>query len=295
MLQNDRVYERAAAKLNLSLRVLGRRSDGYHLLESLVMFTQNVADELVCDKRKNDKAITLEMNGLYADKLVASCPDPQRNLVMRAAHLLQETYKVSSGAHIMLTKNIPFEAGLGGGSSDAAATLRALNQLWGIHASLEELAKLGAVLGADVPMCVYNCALIARGVGEEITVLPMASELYVVIVMPALQLSTPEVFKALQWKQGDGVLPNLQSNLKVNTLNIKCLVNDLYAPACQLVPSLKDVVETLLSLDGVVCARMTGSGSACFAVVDSYDNAAILAKHVQKNHGNWWVRAGTLS
>lgn len=290
----------APAKLNVSLEIVGKRHDGYHELVSLVMFVPEVADVVTCRAVENSD-IYLDISGEYGAALLTECPDVTRNLAWRAAHLLQDYAQkkssITKGVHLHLEKNLPSRAGIGGGSADAAAVLRGVNELWQLGLSLESLARLGAVLGADVPMCVLSRALVATGVGDEVTPIEHEVSLPVVIVKPDVALSTPQVFRQLHWQ------PSQHNGLKVSYnkaahddlfSDITRMHNDLTDAAITIAPEIAHVLEVLSQQDGVICARMSGSGSACFAVFSSDAYAISACAWLQHNHPSWWSRSGHL-
>ena len=175
----------SCAKLNLSLNVIGKRTDGYHLLHSVVAFAQIgdtitviPADEIRCD-----------VTGRYA----AQTPTDD-NLVVKAARLLATEAHITSGCHITIEKNLPVASGIGGGSGDAAATLHALNTLWNCGYSLSELSRFGLHLGADIPVCLHNSACVMQGIGEEISPLPAIQNITAILINPGIALETRHIF-----------------------------------------------------------------------------------------------------
>lgn len=278
----------APAKINLSLHVHDKRADGYHALESLVAFTQfgDVLSFAPAD------TLSLSVEGEFAD----ASGDPDHNLVMKAARALQQVSGTASGAHITLQKNIPVGAGLGGGSSDAAVTLRMLRALWGIAVADAALMEIAATLGADVPMCLIAKPLVARGRGEEIAVLPYAlPPLHIVLVYPHYALATADVFRGYEppvhmpqiaWQAlGTGsVLPSLA--LAKNSLQRQAISQ------CALVGEILLVLETAAQQPELV--RMSGSGSCCFALFDDSTRAERLAADIKKRYPQWWVALSSL-
>lgn len=251
------ISELAPAKVNLTLRVGRARPDGYHPLDSLVVFA-DWGDEI---RVKDSPAFLLSMSGEPSRRLAGGGD----NLVLRAAMALQREAGVDRCASIHLHKSIPVEAGLGGGSADAAATLRALNRLWGLDWPPERLAQLGLGLGADVPACVYSRPLRMRGIGEWIEMIDNVPALHAVIVNPGVAVPTGPVFRAFDeaspqplaegaWWQGD----------LVDWLAGES--NDLEAPAIVREGAIGDTLDWLHAQPGVLLARMTGSGASCFAV-----------------------------
>lgn len=259
----------APAKLNLYLHITGKRADGYHLLESLVVFT-NLQDVLTI---ASADTLSLEVTGEFA-----SDAGQADNLVLRAARLLQQETGTNHGARITLEKNIPVGAGLGGGSSDAATTLKGLNELWQLKVSDTKLREIGLKLGADVPMCLYGKKLIARGIGEVIK--PYEGDLlapYVVLVHPRIPLLTAQVYAMLDSIRGVGER------------------NDLQRAAIAASPVVGEVLlamETALPRPALV--RMTGSGACCFALFDDADHAATYAAQLRAEHSTWWIRSSAI-
>ena len=180
------LIEKAPAKINLGLDVLYRRQDGYHELE-MVMSSVDLADHLFFEEITEDKII-VETNKAFL-------PVDERNNVYQAALLLKNKYNIKTGVKIFVKKNIPVAAGLGGGSTDCAAALRGINQLWNLGCSLEELAEIGLEVGTDVPYCVYGSTAFVGGKGEEIQVLPSMPQCWVVLVKPRMSVSTRTVFR----------------------------------------------------------------------------------------------------
>lgn len=274
----------ALAKVNLYLEVTGKRADGYHLLDSLFAFVEGVADEITVE---NNDELCLKINGRFAQGLMAE----QNNLVLRAAKLLQEKYNINKGAKIVLEKNLPIASGIGGGSADAAVTLKALNALWGIGLSEGELAKIGLGLGADVPACVYSRALIAKGIGEEITLFKQnLNKLFIVLVNPLKAVSTKEIFSQLVIEQNRKI-PDFNGDLLAT---IKARSNDLEKPAKNICPEITQILTAFNSINTCLLARMSGSGATCFGLFDTLEQAKSGTELMQKKFTNWWVDFGNL-
>lgn len=281
----------APAKINLTLRVLGKRPDGYHTLES-VMQMLSLADRL-----------TIETGGVG---IQFSCSDPtletEENLVVRAARLLEPHCAIPRGAQIHLEKRIPMQAGLGGGSSDAAATLLALNELWEIRLTPDDLAALAAQLGSDVPFFLAGPTAVVQGRGESITPAFHAMTVHVVIAKPATGLSTPAVYGALSAPTITiDYTPHIQ--VETNTMlqalaheNLdavaNALVNDLEGPALNLMPALFRVRERMLE-EGCLNVLLCGSGSAVFGICPDAHTAeraaAILTNDVPWTWAGSWL------
>lgn len=253
------ITEFAPAKINLSLRVGRAREDGYHPLDSLVTFadwgdTITVRDEI---------ALMMSMSGEASEDLI----EEENNLVLRAARALQDHAGIDKGAMIHLHKEIPVAAGLGGGSADAAATLRALNQLWELDLELDELARIGLSIGADVPACVYSRPLRMRGIGEWIELIDNFPAFNAVLINPGVKVSTGKVFEAFdetqpaELKQAKGRGPNVLDWLSREP-------NSLERPAMRVQPKIKKALQWLDRQDGVDLVRMSGSGASCFAIFE---------------------------
>lgn len=253
------ITEFAPAKINLSLRVGRAREDGYHPLDSLVTFadwgdTITVRDEI---------ALMMSMSGEASEDLI----EEENNLVLRAARALQDHAGIDKGAMIHLHKEIPVAAGLGGGSADAAATLRALNQLWELDLELDELAQIGLSIGADVPACVYSRPLRMRGIGEWIELIDNFPAFNAVLINPGVKVSTGKVFEAFdetqpaELKEAKGRGPNVLDWLSREP-------NSLERPAMRVQPKIKKALQWLDRQDGVDLVRMSGSGASCFAIFE---------------------------
>jgi 4-diphosphocytidyl-2-C-methyl-D-erythritol kinase len=274
---------RAPAKINLWLNVVGRRADGYHLLDSLVAFT-DLADEI--DAHPADR-LALTVDGPLAPALAGEAD----NLVLKAARLLADRAGVSPRAALHLTKRIPVAAGLGGGSADAAAALRALVDLWRVALPVEELFDLAARLGADVPMCLAGRAALVSGVGERLAPAPAVPGCALLLVNPGVALATPEVFAA---RRGDFArarpLVRPWTDLASFAAALAERGNDLIEAAVALRPVVGDVLAFLRRTEAVHVA-MSGSGATCFALYGTIDQAQRAAARVP---AAWWHHAGTL-
>ncbi len=276
------LVEKAPAKINLTLRVLGRRADGYHRLESLVAFA-DLADTLSLQPGGEP---TLEITGPFA----AACGPVDGNLVLKAFAALRERVAGLNAGRFRLEKNIPVAAGLGGGSADAAAALRLLACSNGLALDDARLAAAAPMIGADVPVCLASRARIMRGVGEELLEPLALPELPALLVNPRLPLSTREVFAKFAGKL-DGAPSPSQVPLKFGTL-IEWLGahgNDLTQPAIACVPVIAEVLKALSRMPGARLSRMSGSGPTCFALFVSAAEAAAAAGMMQTEHKNWWV------
>ena len=268
----------APAKINLTLHVTGQRADGYHLLDSLVVFA-DVGDRV---RVMPAEETTLEVTGPMAEGV----PADASNLVVKAAALFDLPVAIS------LEKHLPMAAGVGGGSSDAAATLYAMAGLTGTNTIPE-----GAVdLGADVRVCLMRQASRMRGIGEDVQPVEGMPELYAVLANPGVAVSTPEVFAALEDKNGLGMpkrIPRWRGAWSAVDW-ISKQRNDLQAPAIALFPVIGEVLEALRALPGARFARMSGSGATCFALFEERAEADMAAEQLAEAQPGWWVTAATL-
>lgn len=263
---NTEVLEKAPAKINLTLDVLHKREDGYHELE-MVMTSVDLADYVILKSLKEDKVIIQSNNGFL--------PLDQRNHAYKAAMLIKERFNIQLGVEMMIKKNIPIAAGLGGGSSDAAATLRGLNKLWSLGLSLDELAVLGAEVGSDVPYCIYGGTAFATGRGEKIEQLNAVPQCWVVLVKPKKGISTGTVFNALSYDTLEH--PDTHSMITAireqnYTSMINLVGNSLEETSIIRQPSIEKVKEKMISF-GADAALMSGSGPTIFALCRKYSRA----------------------
>jgi 4-diphosphocytidyl-2-C-methyl-D-erythritol kinase len=275
----------APAKVNLWLNVVGRRADGYHLLESLVAFT-DLADRI--DASPSDR-LTLAVDGPFAAALAGEAD----NLVLKAARLLAGRAGVVPRAGLRLSKHIPVAAGLGGGSADAAAALRLLIDLWRVALPVEELFDLAARLGADVPMCLAARAALVSGVGERLAPVPPLPSCAILLVNPGVPLPTAEVFARRQGAFSPArllVRPWTDAASFAATLAERG--NDLTDAAIALQPAIADVLAFLRTTPGMLHVAMSGSGATCFALYETPQLAERAAGHVP---AAWWRHAGTLA
>jgi len=283
----------APAKLNLTLAVLGRRPDGYHELESLVVFA-GYGD---CLEALPAEGLSLDLEGPFAAALAGEGGD---NLVLRAARLLAEAAGVPAAARLLLTKRLPVAAGLGGGSADAAAALRALSRLWGLSLSEEELQGLGAALGADVPVCLYGRPALLRGRGERLEPAPPLPSAWLVLVNPGEALLTATVFRA-RASANAGAFSAAAAWWRDRPADAAALAdrlsgrgNDLQAAARRLSPAIDAVLAALAGTAGCLLGRMTGSGATCFGLYGEPAEAEAAAATLAAAHPGWWVRAAPL-
>lgn len=270
------INEAAPAKVNLTLHVTGQRADGYHLLDSLVVFTE-LGDWL---HFAPSPSLSLNVTGPMA----AGVPTDATNLVLRAAEMLG-----GGGATITLEKNLPMAAGLGGGSSDAAAALRGLARLWG--RALPN-ASDAARLGADLPVCLAPRPRRMGGIGEVLAEVPPLPPFWLVLANPGVAVATPAVFAALSEKTGRPMplaLPRCGSAAELATF-LRMQRNDLEASARLLAPAIGAVLAALSAQPGCLLARMSGSGATCFGLFADPLHAAAAARAISAAERSWWVR-----
>jgi 4-diphosphocytidyl-2-C-methyl-D-erythritol kinase len=279
--------EPAPAKVNLTLRILGKRTDGYHELESLVVFAR-LADQVTLTL---DAALGLDLDGPTA----AAAGDVADNLVLRAVRKLVERTDGLRLGRFALTKRIPVAAGLGGGSSDAAAALRLIMRVNGIARDDRHVMDAARATGADVPVCLDPRPRVMRGIGEALSAPLDLPELPAVLANPGVLVPTRDVFGKLGLAPGErrGVASEIDAG---RPRGAQALVdylvsqpNDLEAPAIALQPIIADVLGALARQDGCLLARMSGSGATCFGLFATEDAAAGAAKALVSSQSTWWV------
>lgn len=273
----------APAKVNLTLHLRGRRPDGYHLLDSLVVFPA-VGDRL---RACLAPELSLEVSGPFAGALTAG----PENLVLRAARALAERQRVQGGAALHLVKELPVASGIGGGSSDAAAALDVLSRLWGVSAP-DDLALR---LGADVPVCrAAPRAMRMQGVGERLTPAPPLPDFWLVLVNPGVAVPTSAVFADVRDRNPLAAPPMPEAGF-VRFANFAAWLatqrNDLQAPAAAICPAIGEVLD---ALSGAPLARMSGSGATCFALAESAEQAQAIAIRLRAAQPGWWVAAAAV-
>jgi 4-diphosphocytidyl-2-C-methyl-D-erythritol kinase len=291
------LIENARAKVNLTLRVIGRRVDGYHELESVVAFA-DCADRLSLTPGSK---LTLTTTG----PLAQDCGAAADNLVLKAARLLGEQVADLKVGDFTLNKVLPVAAGIGGGSADAAAALRLLARLNGFAPDDTRLIDVALLTGADVPVCLASRACDMTGVGE--TLLPLSlPKLPCVLVNPRVAVATKDVFGALGLRNGELLVgatdvmsasawPEQGASLEDWVEVLAANSNDLEAPAMRIQPAISEVLAALSATDGAWLARMSGSGATCFAIYENTAEAARAAQKIHLAHPQWWVHAGVLS
>ena len=278
----------APAKVNLYLHLIGRRPDGYHLLDSLITFA-DIGDRITAEPATT---LSLEITGPEATGLANLGQD---NLVLRAARLLADHTGAARGATLLLEKNLPVAAGIGGGSSDAAAVLRLLAALWQLSIGEEALGRLGARLGADLPVCLYGRAAWVSGIGERIEPAPDLPETGILLANPRKELPSDAVFAARTGPFYEaGRFAPMPSDAAGLARALMARRNDLTDAAIGLVPEITAVLGRLAGLPGALLARMSGSGATCFALFSDRSAAHEARAALAAAEPQWWCAAGGL-
>lgn len=284
------IFEAAPAKVNLALHVTGQRADGYHDLESLVVFA-GVSDELSATPAEEDQ---LSIKGPFG----ASLTSGQSNLVLKAvsAFRAQIPDAVGHGVHIELNKNLPVAAGIGGGSADAAAALRLMARLSNQPIAPEILSMLAEGLGADVPVCLLSQSCLVRGIGEVIAPFEHFPSCHLVLVNPLVPISTADIFKRMAERNNSGLppIPTQIDRISMLGLWLQETRNDLEGGAFELAPVIGEIVAKLQTTNGCAAARMSGSGATVFGLYGSSAEAHQAAHDIRDNWPNFWVAAAPL-
>jgi 4-diphosphocytidyl-2-C-methyl-D-erythritol kinase len=289
--------DKGRAKVNLTLRVIGRRVDGYHDLESVVAFA-DCADRLTLDPGPE---LSLTMTG----PLAQACGETSDNLVLKAARLLSERVPDLKVGAFSLEKVLPVAAGIGGGSADAAAALRLLAKLNGLALDDARLRDVALATGADVPVCLSSHACDMTGVGDSLLPLNLPN-LPCVMVNPRVPVATKDVFAALGLRNGELLVgaadvlespawPDGGASVADWVEALAIVPNDLEAPAIRIQPLIGDVLSALGESAGVLLSRMSGSGATCFAIYGEAAKAEAASAQIKRDHPDWWVHAGVLS
>ncbi len=284
--------ERAPAKVNLTLHITGRRADGWHELRSLVVFTRS-GDTLTL---RPEPALSLAVNGPTA----GAAGSLDGNLVVRAARALAERIDGLVLGAFHLTKRLPVAAGIGGGSSDAAAALRLLARANGLAPDDPRLRAAAAATGADIPVCLDAVARVMAGVGDELGPPLKLPPLPALVVNPGVALETRAVFARMNlpagWTSGAGAHPAVVDGLSPGDLvaALRRGRNDMEDAACRLVPVVSDVLAVLAAAPGCRLARMSGSGATCVGLFADCRSAGRAAKVIGRHHPGWWVKPSML-
>ncbi|MCI4664677.1 MAG: 4-(cytidine 5'-diphospho)-2-C-methyl-D-erythritol kinase [Neomegalonema sp.] len=287
----DQLWEIAPAKVNLWLHVVGRREDGYHLLDSLTVFP-DVGDLIEAEP---SPFLSLTVDGPFAQELGAGLD----NLVLRAADGLaklnaEKQGASAPGAALRLEKRLPVASGVGGGSADAAAALKVLMRLWRRPVDIAALHKLALSLGADVPACLLGPGpVMLRGIGDEVAAAPPVPSFAVLLVNPGAPVSTPKVFAALE-RRDNPAPPAFTGAASLDELVgfLAQTRNDLEAPARTLAPRIGEALDALNMAAGCHFARMSGSGATCFGLFKTEGAAAQALLSIKAQHPNFWCAVG---
>ncbi|MEM8797515.1 MAG: 4-(cytidine 5'-diphospho)-2-C-methyl-D-erythritol kinase [Pseudomonadota bacterium] len=286
------ITHKARAKINLALHVTGQREDGYHLLDSVVVFV-DIGDRITVSRKPPSGGSGASNHSITVDgPEAAQLSGEGDNLVLQAARLITP----DDAIQIALEKNLPVSSGIGGGSADAAATLSAISDLTGASLPSDD-AVLG--LGADVPVCLSGEPVRMRGIGEDLTPLPVLPDLAILLANPRVQVATPAIFKALA-KKSNRALPDFPVGGFPNASSfgdyLALCRNDLEPPAVALEP----IIETCLTAleeyaQDALLVRMSGSGATCFALFEALALAEDAANRLANAHPDWWIKPGTVS
>lgn len=283
------------AKINLYLHVTGRTDNGYHEIDSLAGFA-DIGDEIVIEPAQD---FSFHVDGPFAGSFGPKERDQSphsSNIVVRAAWELSRIVKKPLNASVRLTKNLPLASGIGGGSANAAAAIWGLMEFWGLPKDADFLPSMMIALGADVPVCFRCEAAQMMGIGEILKPAPQMEEIPIVLIHPGKPCSTAQIFAHYLGEfRNPQTLPDDLRNFDDLILFLKNRYNDLYAPACHMVPEIKNVIHALDAEKGCGLARMSGSGSTCFGLFKTEGEAKIAAKNIAKDNPDWWVRPGMLN
>jgi len=285
----------APAKINLFLHVTGRRDNGYHELDSLVSFADTGDDVAISPATDFSFTVDGPFAGAFSDKEKDASPH-SANIAVKAAWEMSRLLKKPLNLSLHLTKALPLAGGMGGGSSNAAAVIWGLMKFWDVHPDEVDLQSLMIRLGADVPVCLRCEAARVQGIGEILHEAPMMEEVPVVLVHPGKPCPTDKVFAHYL---GDFREPkSLPSDLREYedlVLFLRNRHNDLYRTACDIVPDIMNVVKVLEGQKGCGLGRMSGSGSSCFGLFETHEDAQRAAHEIRKANPDWWVDSATLN
>lgn len=282
--------ELARAKVNLALHIIGQRSDGFHLLDSLVAFPQ-IGDRVAIEPA--DQA-ELVLEGPFAHELQGSSG---QNLILKAVAAFADANSIEvQPLRITLTKRLPVASGIGGGSSDAATMLRLLEDVTGILMPEDRIHELALTLGADVPVCLEPDTQFLHGIGDEISPGPELPPCEIVLINPKIAVETPAVFKGLNSRKNPKMpaCPKAFSDLAALTDYLADCRNDLQEPAIETCPAISEILSALNGHSSIRLARMSGSGATCFGLCEK-DAAMQIERDLRTSHPDWWIASGPLS
>ena len=268
--------------------ITGRKSDGYHTLDSIIFFVS------FCDRLsfRIDKELSLEISGPFSESL----ENGRNNLTIQAAEAFKKECKLNTGVAIRLEKNIPVSAGLGGGSTNAAVTLLALNELCKTGLTSASLAEIGLSIGADVPVCLFGETARVQGIGEKIQPFVFPYKFGVVLVNPGVPISTAKVFSRFNSGFSEFMSADTLNELSAmqNFRPFTALRNDLELPATQLCPEISRVLAALRSEADCIGSGLSGSGPTCFGLFQTSEEAERVVKRLRQENTNWWLKATTV-
>nr|WP_276515118.1 4-(cytidine 5'-diphospho)-2-C-methyl-D-erythritol kinase [Pseudemcibacter aquimaris] len=277
----------APAKINLDLLITGRREDGYHLLDSLVVFTE-FGDELYIEK---SDSLSLDITGPFSNGLTVN----EDNLVLRAAKLIAEEAKIQPNFKFHLVKNLPVSSGIGGGSSDAAAAIKLIIELFNLEISDERLNEIGLKLGADIPVCLLGQTSHMSGIGEKLVPFDIKDDLYLLLVNPSISVSTPEIFKEYKIENHEF---DKERHFSKNEVHLPFILdalnnshNSLQSAAVSKKSVIQDVISAIDTTEGLLLSRMSGSGATCFGIYSSEKDCHNAYELIIKEKNNWWVKS----
>lgn len=275
------LIKKSPAKINLYLEIVGRATNGYHLLDSL-MVPIDIFDVITLEKSDQ---LQLEIKGENAAALQVNW---QKNIIIKAINLLAEKFYLTPNIKITLEKNIPITAGLGGGSSNAATILLMLNEFYDLHLSKAELLDLGLKLGADVPFFINGKVAFVSGIGEVLKLVKFnCDNLFLLIVNPKKPLSTQEVFLnfAADFRSQNSQIKN---NQIISTIKNRC--NDLQISAIRIIPEIAIILQKISQQKNCLVSRMSGSGASCFGVFENAEDLELAYINMQKTFPNFYIR-----
>ena len=278
----DSISLKAYAKVNLSLDILGKRPNGYHDVE-MIMQQITLYDKV--DIKKTEKDITIHTDCYYV-------PSDPRNIAYKIAIDVLDKYKITSGVHIEIKKIIPVAAGLAGGSADAAAVIMGLNDLFGLKMTIQEMKDIAVKHGADIPFCIEGGAAVARGIGEELEIIPSLQNVWMVLVKPPIGVSTQSVYKSL-------VVDEIKNHPETNNLIEAMHKNDYRYVANNMYNVLEEItskrysiigrIESKMREYGALGTMMSGSGPTVFGIFKNYKKAETASRHLKRKYKDVFV------
>ncbi len=285
----------APAKINLFLHITGRRSNGYHDLDSLVTFA-DIGDLITIEKAKSFSFHVIgEFAKNFKENESSSFLDGN-NLVTKAARTLSQITDRALNVKITLTKNLPIASGIGGGSSDAAATIWGLQEFWGLNHDAPYINDLLIKLGADVPACYEATPRIMRRTGDLLLPAPSMPEIPILLINPMISCSTEDIFLHYNGKfKKDTLLPSEFNCIFDLIVILQQLENDLSKPAIKLIPEIENVINAFNAQDHCLLSRMSGSGASCFAIFETIEGANKASKDIKLENPDWWIKLGWLN